>query len=85
MSSEPEKAYQLVGFDYVEAILDLRKRFTYAQLIQKLGYESPAAINKILAGAVPSHERGEALYVLYRETFGRKPPLNIHQRKQLTG
>ena len=34
-------------------------------------------ISKIMAGATPSHRHGEAIWALYVDTFGRKPPLRV--------
>ena len=62
------------GFDYVKALLELRTQFTYEYIAERCGYESKGSITKTLAGAIPPHPQGEAIYILYVETFGRKPP-----------
>jgi hypothetical protein len=63
------------GFDYVQTLLELRVRFTYDEIAHRCGWESGASISKILKGAIPAHPQGEALYILYFETTGRKPKI----------
>lgn len=61
------------GFDYSRALLELRRRFTYDEIAQACGWESRSSVARILTGTVPHHPQGEALYILYVETFKRKP------------
>lgn len=68
-----------VGFDYAKACLAIRKERTYAQMAEFCGYDSPNAIGRVIAGVIPSHPHGEAIYVLYRELFGAKPPMTGEQ------
>ena len=69
--------HEQVGFDYAKALLDIRNQLTYRQIAEALGYHSTAAIQKILDGSTPSHIQGEAIWALYMQMFGKKPPLNI--------
>lgn len=69
-----------VGFDYVKAMVELLERFTYREIAERLGYNSVGSITAVLDGKVPSHLHGEALWVLYRDTFGRRPPLSSVQQ-----
>lgn len=65
------------GFDYQHAVRRLVDPFhySYEQLADFLRYKSKSSVARILDGVVePSHSRGEALYILYVETFGEKPP-----------
>lgn len=73
-----------VGFDYSQAILELSQKMTYSAIAKALGYNSKSSVNKIAGGVTPSHVRGEALWVLYVETFGRKPPRSLAQEKGTT-
>lgn len=75
--SEP---YVQAGYDYPAAILELRNRFTYDEIAQYCGYESSKSIGWILRGKEPKHRSGEALYILFVETFGRKPPQHIKRQ-----
>lgn len=69
-----------VGFDYAHALLDLRHVMTYEQIAERLGYQSKGSISEIINRKVlPDHPRGEALYALYLERFGRKPPMSQDQ------
>lgn len=68
-----------VGFDYAKAVLEILRVKTYEDVAAYLGYESVGAISRILGGSVPSHPIGEAIFVLYRELFGRKPPMTTEQ------
>jgi len=69
-----------VGFYYAQALLDLRNRLTYAQISERLGYDGASSISDIInKGVIPSHIRGEALFVLYVEIFGHKPPMSPAQ------
>lgn len=72
---------EYVGFDYARSILELGQKMTYDDIARALGYKSKSSVNKIISGITPSHIRGEALWVLYTETFGRKPPHNTTQAK----
>ncbi len=63
-----------VGYDYAETVRQLNKTLTYEQIAEFCGYESRNAIYKILKGGLPAHPQGEALWVLYRKVYGRKPP-----------
>lgn len=67
--------HKQVGFDYPAAVRELLEKMTYMELADRIGYEGVGSIGAILHGAVPSHVRGEALWALYCDTFGRKPPL----------
>lgn len=67
------------GYDYAMAILELRSRFTYDRIAEFCGYESKGAIANILCGGIPLHPQGEAIYILYFETFGRKPPAIVQK------
>lgn len=62
------------GFDYGLALAELLRHFSYEQIAGFLGYRSKASISKLMSGAIPDHPRGERLYILYFEFFGRKPP-----------
>jgi hypothetical protein len=61
------------GFDYIQAILELRNVKSYSEIAYFCGYDSKRSISQIINGTEPSHAHGEALYILYVETFGRKP------------
>lgn len=77
------------GFDYARAIMDLRACMTYEEIADYCGFESKQTIANIVAGRrIPQHPQGEALYILYFETFNRKPPrslvsVTVHERGQL--
>jgi hypothetical protein len=60
------------GFDYPKAILDLRSVFADDDIAAACNV-SKNTIGAWLAGAVPAHDSGERLYILYRETLGKKP------------
>ena len=64
-----------VGFDYAAALRELHEVMTLAQIAEVCGYESKGSVLNVLNGGIPSHPQGEAIYVLYVETFNRKPPL----------
>jgi len=68
--------HEKVGFDYAQAMVELLKRFTYREIADHLGYNSVGSITAVLGGKIPSHLHGEALWLLYRDTFGRRPPLS---------
>lgn len=61
------------GYNYKRAVLRLRSRMTDSALAKKLGYSHRNSILKLVNGAIPLHPVGEAIYILYVETFGEKP------------
>jgi len=69
-----------VGFDYTRAVAELLGKFTYQEIATNIGYRSVGSVTSILKGKVPSHLHGEALWVLYKRTFNRRPPLTDAQR-----
>ena len=72
--------YSRVGFDYVEALRALLQRMTYEEVAHSLGYRSTGPLGAIVKrGHVPSHQHGEALWALYVQMFGRKPPMTAVQ------
>lgn len=76
--------HKKVGFDYSGALLELRSHFSYEQLAKTLGYKSKGGISKVLAGSPPAHVKGEAIWALYCDTFGKKPPLKVHPSGRTT-
>jgi len=68
-----------VGFDYRQAVLELRRVMSLAQIAEYLGYASWSSIVQITNGAIPAHPQGEALWVLYVREFTRKPPITEDQ------
>jgi len=81
MPPQPNSLYDLVGFDYAQTIRKLNHHgLTYLQIAEAIGYESQSSIYQIMNGATPSHKHGEALWGLYRDLFGDKPPLNTEKR-----
>lgn len=68
-----------VGFNYSLALLEILRNQTYEEIAAYLGYESVGAIGKIINGAIPSHPVGEALFALYLDIFGKKPPMSQAQ------
>lgn len=64
-----------VGFNYALTIKKLKQRYTEKFLCNYLGYADRAGLNKIENGAIPNHLIGEALFVLYKDTFNTKPPM----------
>ena len=66
-----------VGFDYAQAVRELNRRFSYEQIADALGYASRVSVINIVNGAIPAHDKGEALYIFYVETFDRKPPARL--------
>ena len=69
-----------VGFDYSQAVLELRAVVSYERIAEYCGYESKSAIGEIAkSGRIPTHPAGEALYALYVEIFAKKPPMNVLQ------
>lgn len=75
--------YEQVGFDYIAAINDLLRKFTYLEIASHVGYKSTGSITAVLEGKTPSHRHGEALWALYCDTFGRKPPMVAQQSANL--
>lgn len=71
---------QHVGYDYVQAMVDLLTKFTYREIADRLGYKSTGSIAAVLKGHEPSHQQGEAMWALYLDTFNRKPPMTEAQR-----
>lgn len=65
------------GFDYQRTVLELRVVKTYQQIAEFCGWASHSAVADVAAGRrIPSHPQGEALWILYLDLFGKKPPLN---------
>lgn len=74
-----------VGYDYSRAVLEINHAggWSYEDIAEFCGYEGRSAIARVASKAItPSHPRGEALYILYVELFGKKPPLNVADRQQ---
>lgn len=69
-----------LGFDYAQAMAELLTKFTHREIIERLGYSSVGSVTAVLKGKVPSHLHGEAMWVLYRDTFSRRPPLSTVQK-----
>ncbi len=69
----PEK----VGFDYRATVNELLSVYRAWQIGFYLGYEGDRSVWNIARGQKesPHHKTGERLYILYVETFGKKPPL----------
>lgn len=73
------------GFDTKAAVRDLLdhgrwsdgSRMTMERIAEVVGYGDKSSIRDILDGHEPKHRRGEKLYILYFETFDRKPPLKV--------
>lgn len=69
-----------VGFDYQRAVLELRNRYTYERMAEFCGFSDKVAVFRVASGlSIPSHPQGEALFVLYVETFHDKPPMTQAQ------
>ena len=66
-----------VGFNYRATMIELRSVYRDWQIAQYLGYREEKSIRNIAGGQKesPHHKTGECLYILYVETFGKKPPL----------
>lgn len=79
IGDEKKEIHKGLGFDYAQAINDLLKKFTYQEIADRLGYRSVGSITAVIEGKIPSHMHGEALWVLYIATYGRKPPLTSVQ------
>lgn len=75
--------YEQVGFNYSLAVLELLKVMTYDNIAFSIGYKNRSSVSAILCGSTPGHIQGEALWALYIETFGHKPPLDVHINKRL--
>lgn len=73
--------HEQVGFDYAQAVREIHRLLTYDEIAERIGYDSKGSISRILDGAVPKHVQGEAIWALYIELFGRKPPLNVQKRE----
>lgn len=68
-----------VGFDYAAAVEKLHSKLSYAHIAEFCGYETAVSLLKVSRGATPSHPQGEAIWVLYRNTFGQRPPVTEEQ------
>lgn len=75
-----------VGYDYRQAVLEINHGgWSYEQIAFFCGYEDRSSIARVAAGQrIPNHRAGEALYILYVELFGEKPPLNVADSQQLS-
>lgn len=70
-----------VGFDYAQALIDIRGHMTYDQIADVCGFVDKAAVARVVNGKIPRHPQGEAIWAVYLEIFGRKPPMpeqNLH-------
>lgn len=63
-----------VGYDYASTMRELLTKYTYSEIAERVGYKSVGAVSAVLEGRVPSHVHGEAMWALYKDTFGKKPP-----------
>ena len=70
-----------VGFDYALAMAEIRTKLSFGKISDYLGYESRTSIYRVLDGAIPPHPQGEAIWALYRELFGDKPPVTKEQAR----
>jgi len=61
------------GFDYPRTVLELRAMFADDEIAVACGV-SKNTIGTWLTGTMPAHDSGERLYILYVETFDKKPP-----------
>ena len=85
MASPPPynpELFKQVGFDYAGALLELRNLLSYEELAALIGYESKASIARVIGGAEPPHRQGEAIWALYNDLMGKKPPLNVSVRER---
>jgi hypothetical protein len=79
--------HEEVGFNYAQTVRELNRIFTYEQIAECCGYESSRSVRNLLElnpsgePVVPSHRAGEALWAMYVEAFGRRPPT---QKRQFT-
>jgi hypothetical protein len=73
-----------IGYDYSRTVLEINHHgWSYEKIAEFCGYENKSAIARVASReTIPSHPRGEALYILYVELFGRKPPLNVADTQQ---
>lgn len=77
--------HEEVGFDYAQTVRELNRVWTYDQIAECCGYESPRSVRNLLdlnpanGPVIPSHRAGEALWAMYVETFGRRPPMHKGQ------
>lgn len=77
-----DSLYEKVGFDYAKALRELLERLTYEEVARSVGYRSTGSVTAICyAGRIPSHRHGEAIWALYCDTFKRKPPLILQEKK----
>lgn len=65
-----------VGFDYAQAMKDLLKRLTHMEIAYRIGYQSTGSVTAVVKGVIPSHKHGEALWALYLDVYGKKPPMS---------
>jgi hypothetical protein len=63
------------GFDYARAVARLRTRFTDHDIALACHVSKNTIGEWLNSGRIPGHDHGERLYILYRETFGEKPPV----------
>ena len=69
------------GFDYAAALCELNTVYDYKQIAEFCHYASKASISKVMSGkTIPSHPLGELIYILYCETFGKKPKSKSFQK-----
>lgn len=68
-----------VGFDYSAALKAISTQMSYAVIADYVGYESSSSIERVIAGAIPPHPQGEAIWALFREIFRDKPPTTSEQ------
>jgi len=69
-----------VGFDYAHALLRIRGAQTYEQIAEFCGFACKQDIGKVINdGRIPSHPQGEAMWALYFQLFGEKPPMSSDQ------
>ena len=69
-----------VGYNYAATIRELTTVMTWQRIIEAIGYSSHSVVAEILNGQIPNHVQGEALWALYCDTFGKKPPLDAPRR-----
>ncbi len=75
------------GFDFPATLVELSHYFSDSLLasiigpaLGERGITTGTIRNLRLGRHVPNHELGEAIYILYVETTGRKPPLKISEK-----
>ena len=55
--------------------------WTDNDICEAMGYESHSALAQVLSGErIPAHDRGEALWAFYLDTFLEKPPMSKAQQ-----